>query len=133
MGDASITRVGVILAVGDVDALTTFYTDALGFRVEERYEDPAYATLARGALRLSLAEAGHPAVDLPDVTMTVPLDERRPSAVLVVETEDCEALREHVLARGGRAASAVHRPEWGGARCFVRDPEGTLVELEQPA
>ncbi|WP_431219990.1 VOC family protein [Leifsonia xyli] len=133
MDASAIVRVGVILAAADSGALARFYSDALGFEVEAVYEDPAYVTLTRNGMRLSIAEQGHPAGDLPDVVMTVPARRDRPGAVLVIETDDCEGLRERVLARGAVAASDVHRPEWGGARCFVRDPEGTLIELEQPA
>ena len=50
-----------------------FYRDRLGFEVEAMYDDPPYATLARGA-RLSLAEQGHPAEDRPGVTMAAPPD-----------------------------------------------------------
>jgi predicted enzyme related to lactoylglutathione lyase len=125
--------VGVIFAVADVAAVAEFYETALGFEREVEYDEPAYVTLTKCGVRLSIAEQGHPAADLPDLTMTVPGDRHRPSAMLVIETDDCEALRSVALAKGARPASEVFRPPWGGARCFIADPEGNVIEIEQLA
>lgn len=133
MEENPLHRIGVILAVSDVEATTAFYRDVLGFAVDEVFEDPAYAILSRGSMRLSLAEAGHPADDLPAYEMTVPHDHHRPSAMLVIETDDCAALTAEAQANGARLVSDVYRPPWGGARAFVSDPEGNLIEFEQPA
>lgn len=133
MPDKTLLRIGVILAVRDVAACAAFYQRVLNFDLDAMYDAPAYATLTRGSMRLSLAEQGHAAADLPDHTMTAPVDDLRPSAMLVVETEDCAALTEDVRARGARVVAEVFRPPWGGARSFISDPEGNLIELEQPA
>lgn len=127
------TRIGVILAAREVPPLVDFYRDVLGFEVEAVFEGPAYAILSRNGIRLSIAEQGHPADDLPDYTMTVVADRARPAGMLVIETEDCDALLAEVRERGARVASEVYRPAWGGARAFVADPEGNLIELEQLA
>lgn len=133
MPEKALLRIGVVLAVRDVAACAAFYQQVLNFDIDTLYEAPAYATLTRGSMRLSLAEQNHVADDLPAYTMTVPADAHRPSAMLVVETEDCAALTEDVRARGARIVSEVFRPPWGGARSFLSDPEGNLIELEQPA
>ncbi len=133
MTDRHLSRIGVILAVADVATVTDFYRDVLAFTVDTVYDDPAYATLSRGSVRLSLAEAGHPAEDLPDYEMTTIPDPHRPFAMLVIETDDCAALTAEVRGRGARIVSEVFRPPWGGARSFISDPEGNLIELEEPA
>ena len=36
-------------------------------------------------------------------------------------------------ARGAEMLAPPYSPPWGGHRFFVRDPDGYLVEVEQPA
>ncbi|MDI2098598.1 VOC family protein [Ruicaihuangia caeni] len=130
MPPISANRAGVILAVDDVAALTDFYTTHLGFTVEAQYESPAYTTLVNGATRLSLAEQGHPANDLPGFTMTVLPQGPTPNHCLVLEVDDCDAAYEQLRSAGVEVRSEVFRPPWGGARFFLTDPEGNLIELE---
>ena len=74
MSGFPVTRIGVILAVSDVDRSVAFYRDLLGFEVDALYDDPPYATLSRDGVRLSLAEQGHPAPDRPGTTLRPPAD-----------------------------------------------------------
>jgi catechol 2,3-dioxygenase-like lactoylglutathione lyase family enzyme len=126
-------RVGTILAVADVDRSLAFYRDRLGFTVEAEYDDPPYATLELAGTRLSLAEQGHPAEDRPGVTMVVPEDPSRLPAMLVLEVDDCRGAYERLRQEGVGFLADPYSPPWGGSRCFARDPDGYLVELEQPA
>jgi len=132
-GAFEIRRPGVILAVADVDRSVAFYRDSLKFEVEARFDAPAYAILTYGGFRLSLAEQGHEAGDLLAVVPTAQADANRPAAMLVLEVADCAAAREELSARGVHFASEVFRPPWGGARCFARDHDGYLIELEELA
>jgi len=127
------TRAGVILAVADVDRSVAFYRDAIGFGVEARYDDPPYATLALAGTRLSLAEQGHPAEDRPGVELAAPADPSRVDAVLVVEVEDARAEHARLGAQGVRFLAEPYEAPWGGCRFFCIDPDGYLVEIEQPA
>jgi catechol 2,3-dioxygenase-like lactoylglutathione lyase family enzyme len=126
-------RAGAILAVRDVDASIAFYRDHLGFTVEATYDDPPYATLELAGTRLSLAEQGHAADDRPGVAMTAPADPARADVVLVVEVDDARAEHARLAARGVRFLAEPYEPPWGGCRFFCVDPDGFLVEIEQPA
>jgi catechol 2,3-dioxygenase-like lactoylglutathione lyase family enzyme len=128
-----IERAGVILAVADVDRSLAFYRDLLGFAVDALYDDPPYASLSRAGMRLSLAEQGHPAEDRPGVSMSAPADPAVADAVLVLEVADCLAVHEELVARGAPMLAPPYSPPWGGHRFFVRDPDGFLLEVEQPA
>jgi catechol 2,3-dioxygenase-like lactoylglutathione lyase family enzyme len=127
-----VTRVGTILAVADVDRSLAFYRDHLGFLVDALYDDPPYATLKRNGVRLSLAEQGHPAPDRPGVTMVALEDASRLPVVLVLEVEDAAAIHAALVAEGARLLAEPYAPPWGGLRFFVVDPDGYLVEIEQP-
>jgi len=133
MSDFAVTRVGTILAVAEVDRSVAFYRDHLGFEVEARYEDPPYATLTREGVRLSFAEQGHPAEDRPGVAMVAPDDRSRLSLVLVLEVEDAAAIHAALLTDDVSILAPPFSPPWGGLRFFVVDPDGYLVEIEQPA
>lgn len=133
MATFPVQRVGTILAVANVERSVEFYTERLGFRLEARYDDPPYATLERGGTRLSLAEQGHPAPDRPGVTMIAPPDPSRLPVVLVLEVDDARAVEAHLTAQGAALLADPYEPPWGGCRFFVADPDGYLVEVEQPA
>jgi catechol 2,3-dioxygenase-like lactoylglutathione lyase family enzyme len=126
-------RAGAILAVVDVERSVAFYRDAIGFEVEALYDDPPYATLALAATRLSLAEQGHPAEDRPGVEMRTTEDPARADVVLVVEVTDARAEYERLGGLGVRFLADPFEPPWGGCRFFCVDPDGYLVEIEQPA
>jgi catechol 2,3-dioxygenase-like lactoylglutathione lyase family enzyme len=132
MASFPIRRVGTILAVWDVDRSVAFYTERLGFSVDALYDDPPYATLTRAGVRLSLAEQDHPAPDRPGITMIVPEDPTRLPVVLVLEVDDAQAVHDQLIAEGTRLLAQPYAPPWGGLRFFVVDPDGYLVEIEQP-
>jgi lactoylglutathione lyase len=127
------TRAGAILAVRDVAASIAFYRDVVGFTVEAEYDDPPYATLTLAGMRLSLAEQGHASEDRPGVAMTATTDPSNAAVVLVVEVEDARAAYARMQAGGVPLLAEPFAPPWGGCRYFCSDPDGYLVEIEQPA
>ena len=128
-----VHRAGVILAVSDFARSVAFYRDRLGFEVEATYDDPPYATLVRAGTRLSLAEQGHPADDRPGVAMVAPHDRSELAAILVLEVADCLAAYRDLRNAGVQFLAEPFSPPWGGHRCFAIDPDGNLIELEEPA
>jgi catechol 2,3-dioxygenase-like lactoylglutathione lyase family enzyme len=128
-----VTRAGAILAVSDFETSMGFYRDLLGFDVEAVYDDPPYATLIQAGARLSLAEQGHSAEDRPDVMMCAPEDRSRLAAILVLEVPDCLGAYASLRDAGVAFLAEPYSPPWGGHRCFAIDPDGNLVELEEPA
>jgi catechol 2,3-dioxygenase-like lactoylglutathione lyase family enzyme len=128
-----ITRAGTILTVSDFPASLRFYRDQLGLTEVALYDDPPYATLTAAGARISLAEQGHPAPDLPGVSMVPSADPNRVNVVLVLEVADADLAREALAARGVPFLAETYRPPWGGSRFFCVDPDGYLVEIEQLA
>ena len=84
------------------------------------------------ANRVYLFTESAPTEDKPDVWL-VPQEERgRGSVILVLRVDDCDAAYEEVRDRGGEFLTPPATPPWGGQRCFLHDPDGYVVELEQP-
>jgi lactoylglutathione lyase len=133
MASFEVTRAGAILAVSDFERSLAFYRDTLGLEVEALYDEPPYATLVSAGARLSLAEQGHPAEDRPGVTMTAPEDALRANVVIVLEVEDALAVYRELGRSGTQFLAEPYEPPWGGCRFFCVDPDGYLVEIEQPA
>jgi catechol 2,3-dioxygenase-like lactoylglutathione lyase family enzyme len=133
MASFRVTRAGAILAVSDFEGSLAFYRDTLGLEAEAVYDDPPYATLTAAGARISLAEQGHPADDRPGVTMSAPPDPSRANVVLVLEVADARAVYELLESEGVRFLAPPFEPPWGGCRFFCVDPDGYLVEIEQPA
>jgi catechol 2,3-dioxygenase-like lactoylglutathione lyase family enzyme len=132
MAAPATTRFGTILAVADVERSRPFY-ERLGFTTEATYDDPPYATLSLAGARLSLAEQGHAAEDRPGVALEAPPNRSRMNVVLVLEVADCVSAYRDLSAEGVEFLAEPYSPPWGGHRCFAIDPDGYLVELEQPA
>jgi catechol 2,3-dioxygenase-like lactoylglutathione lyase family enzyme len=129
----NVARAGAILAVAGFERSLAFYRDLIGFEVDAMYDDPPYATLTLAGMRLSLAEQGHSAEDRPGVTMTAPEDPAHATVVLVVEVDNARAVYAELEGKGARFLTEPYEPPWGGCRFFCVDPDGYLVEIEQPA
>jgi catechol 2,3-dioxygenase-like lactoylglutathione lyase family enzyme len=65
--------------------------------------------------------------------MTTPADPARANVMLVLEVPDADVARKALEARRVRFLAETYRPPWGGSRFFCVDPDGYLVEIEQPA
>jgi catechol 2,3-dioxygenase-like lactoylglutathione lyase family enzyme len=53
--------------------------------------------------------------------------------LLVLEVENCMTAFHDLRDAGVEFLAEPYSPPWGGHRCFAVDPDGYLVELEQPA
>jgi catechol 2,3-dioxygenase-like lactoylglutathione lyase family enzyme len=108
------------LAVADVDRSVRFYRDMLGFEArppEGEHGFPAAVELVLGQARIQIGVS--------DAAWDSTGEKRpRGSAILFFETADVAALRDAVLARGGKP-SELERVNWIKLRMFeIRDPDG---------
>jgi catechol 2,3-dioxygenase-like lactoylglutathione lyase family enzyme len=113
--------------VGNVDEALVFYTDRLGFELEQRM-GPAFAIVARDGLELWLSGPQTSAAQpMPDGREPEPGGWNR----LVLTVDDLEA-----TVAGLRDAGATFRNEIvtgpGGKQVLVEDPAGNVVELFEP-
>jgi catechol 2,3-dioxygenase-like lactoylglutathione lyase family enzyme len=79
---------------------------------------------------LLLVSGGGPTPDKPTVVFRPPPDADQVSHAMTLRVADCRAAYEALRERG--AAFLTPPYDWGGEiRCFLRDPDGHLVELSQ--
>ena len=67
------------------------------------------------------------------MSMVAPPDTSRLAAILVLEVTDCVGAHRELSAAGAPFLAEPYSPPWGGHRCFAVDPDGNLIELEEPA
>lgn len=110
--------------VTDVDPALAFYTQHLGFEVENRM-GPPFAILKRGDLRMWLSGPGTSAArDMPDGRTPEPGGWNR----VVVEVDDIEETVTRLKAAGLKFRNDIVRGP-GGAQILAEDPSGNPVEL----
>jgi catechol 2,3-dioxygenase-like lactoylglutathione lyase family enzyme len=128
--DGQVVDTATMLAVRDLRRSVAFYRDSLGFAVKLRRA--TIALLERDGLRLYLVTESPPTADRPGVTLAPPPDPERTSVNLVLRVRDARRAHAELERRGVLFLAPPTAPPWGGLRCFTRDPDGYLIEIEQP-
>jgi catechol 2,3-dioxygenase-like lactoylglutathione lyase family enzyme len=113
----SIRRAMPVVRAGDLDASRAFYVDFLGF---------APAMDETGFLMLRSPST-------PTTQLIVATDEAHDREVLrvdiSVEVEDVEGAHAEAVRRGLEIVYPLTDEPWGIRRFFVRDPDGTVVNV----
>ena len=115
------------LVVADQDRSREFYRTVFGGQVLlER--DPVIMKIANTWLILNVG--GGPTDDKPTVTLETPRDPNRTSAFLNVRVADIHQIYKEWSARG---AEFLTEPKDHGQeiRCYMKDPDGHLIEVGQ--
>ncbi len=115
------------LVTSDVDRSRHFYADVLGGEVLKEGA-PTIIALANGWIIINVG--GGPTDDKPTVTLGPPTDPDRVSSFLNIRVADIHSVYEQWHARG---AEFLTPPTDRGQelRCYMRDPDGHLIEVGQ--
>ncbi|MEV4755927.1 VOC family protein [Micromonospora sp. NPDC049559] len=116
-----------LLIVRDVDRSREFYERVLGAEcVRERM--PAVLRFHNSYIVINTE--GGPTDDKPDVQARAPRDAGTLSSAMNIRVTDVRAVYEQWRARGGEFLT---EPKDHGVeiRCYLRDPDGYLIELGQ--
>jgi catechol 2,3-dioxygenase-like lactoylglutathione lyase family enzyme len=124
--DVALTH---ILVVSDPGRSRDFWVGVLGAELYREYGGTSVVLRFAGTWLL-LVSGGGPTTDKPTVTFAAPADADQVSHAMTLRVADCQAAYEALLSRGATFLTPPH--DWGGEiRCFLRDPDGHLVELSQ--
>lgn len=114
--------------VEDVDAAVAFYTQKLGFELEQQF-GPNMAILRHDDLTLWVAGPGASASrPMPDGRKPAPGGWNR----FVLEVKDLPGLVEQMRQQGARFRNDIVKGP-GGQQILCEDPSGNVIELFQPA
>jgi catechol 2,3-dioxygenase-like lactoylglutathione lyase family enzyme len=118
-----------LLVVRDVARSSRFYREVLGAEPYREYGGNS-AVLRFLGCWLLLVTGGPPTEDKPSVSFAPPPDPDLVSRAWTIRVNDCQRAYEVLRARG---ASFLTPPVRHGqeTRCFLRDPDGHLIELSE--
>jgi catechol 2,3-dioxygenase-like lactoylglutathione lyase family enzyme len=111
----------------DVGRSKRFYTEVLGGETVMDGE-PSMVALANGWIIINVG--GGPTEDKPTVTLETPPDPNRTSSFLNIRVADIEAVYADWSERGAEFLTPPQDRQ-DEIRCYVRDPDGHLIEVGQ--
>ena len=111
----------------DVERSRRFYSDVLGGETV-RSGEPAIVALANSWIIINVG--GGPTDDKPTVTLQTPPDPDLASSFLNIRVADIGAVYEEWSARGAHFLTPP-RQHATETRCYIRDPDGHLIEVGQ--
>ena len=111
----------------DVERSCHFYSQVLGGTLI-RSGEPSYVALANSWIIINVG--GGPTDDKPTVTLETPPDPDRASSFLNIRVSDIQAVYAEWSERGAQFLTPPkqHQSE---LRCYMRDPDGYLIEVGQ--
>jgi catechol 2,3-dioxygenase-like lactoylglutathione lyase family enzyme len=119
------------LTVADVERSLRFYETVFEGRVLSRGDSsgaPGYIPIANTWLLVN--PGGGPTPDKPTVTLSVPPDPNRISSFMNIRVADIQACYELWRGRGAEFITEP-KPKYGETRCYIRDPDGYIIEVGQ--
>ena len=122
--------VAYFLTVADIERSARFYETVFGGRVLSKGDKsgaPGYIQIANMWLLVNVG--GGPTPDKPTVTLSVP-DPTRINSFMNIRVADIQACYALWKSRG---AEFLTEPleKYGEWRCYIRDPDGYLIEVGQ--
>ncbi len=119
------------LTVADVDRSLRFYETVFGSRILSRGDSrgaPGYIQIANTWLIVNVG--GGPTTDKPSVTLRAPPDPDAVSSFMNIRVADIQACYELWRKRGAEFITEP-KDKYGETRCYIRDPDGYIIEVGQ--
>ena len=118
------------LTVADVDRSARFYEEVFDGRILSKGDTegaPAYLQIANTWLLVN--PGGGPTPDKPTVTLSVPNPDKI-SSFMNIRVADIQACYKLWKSRGAEFLTEPI-PKYGEIRCYIRDPDGYIIEVGQ--
>src|ERR1700734_3572841 len=118
------------LTVADIDRSARWYAKVFDGRVLSSGDSsgaPAYIQIANTWLLVNVG--GGPTPDKPTVTLSVP-DPDHINSFMNIRVADIHACYELWKSRGAEVITEPI-PKYGEIRCYIRDPDGYIIEVGQ--
>ncbi|HTT85111.1 MAG TPA: VOC family protein [Rhizomicrobium sp.] len=119
------------LTVADMERSARFYEKVFDGRILSRGDAegaPVYIRIANTWLLLNVG--GGPTPDKPTVTLSVPPDPDRISSFMNIRVADIQACYKLWKSRGAEFITEP-KDKYGETRCYIRDPDGYIIEVGQ--
>jgi catechol 2,3-dioxygenase-like lactoylglutathione lyase family enzyme len=117
------------LTVADVERSARYYEKVFGARILSLGDGNAPAYLQLANIWMILNVGGGPTPDKPTVTLSVP-DPNHINSFMNFRVADIQACYD-LWKRRGAAFITEPIPKYGEIRCYIRDPDGYIIEVGQ--
>ena len=117
------------LTVADVERSARYYEKVFGARILTMGDGNAPAYLQLANIWMILNVGGGPTPDKPTVTLSVP-DPNHINSFMNFRVADIQACYELWKSRGAEFITEPI-PKYGEIRCYIRDPDGYIIEVGQ--
>ena len=119
------------ITVADVERSLRFYEKVFGGHIVSRGDSkgaPGFIQIANTWLIVYFG--GGPTPDKPTVTLSVPPDPDAVSSFMNIRVADIHVCYELWRSRGAVFITEP-KPKYGETRCYIRDPDGYIIEVGQ--
>ena len=113
------------LTVADIERSARFYETFFGGRILSTGA-PGYIQIANTWLIINVG--GGPTPDKPTVTLSVPADPDSVNSFMNIRVKDIHACYELWRNRGAHFITGP-KEKYGETRCYIRDPDGYIIEV----
>jgi catechol 2,3-dioxygenase-like lactoylglutathione lyase family enzyme len=117
------------LTVADIARSARYYEKVFGARILSLGDGNAPGYLQLANIWMILNVGGGPTPDKPTVTLSVP-DPNHINSFMNFRVADIQACYELWKSRGAEFITAPI-PKYGETRCYIRDPDGYIIEVGQ--
>jgi catechol 2,3-dioxygenase-like lactoylglutathione lyase family enzyme len=117
------------LTVADIERSARYYEKVFGARILSLGDGNAPAYLQLANIWMILNVGGGPTADKPTVTLSVP-DPNHINSFMNLRVADIQACYELWTSRGAEFLTKPI-PKYGEIRCYIRDPDGYIIEVGQ--
>ncbi|HEY2677314.1 MAG TPA: VOC family protein [Steroidobacteraceae bacterium] len=119
------------ITVADIDRSARFYEKVFGARILSKGDSKG----ASGHIQIAntwliVNVGGGPTPDKPTVTLSVLADPDKISSFMNIRVADIQACYELWKSRGAEFITKPI-PKYGETRCYMRDPDGYIIEIGQ--
>jgi predicted enzyme related to lactoylglutathione lyase len=119
------------IVVADMERSARFYEKVFGARILSGGDSkgaPSYMQIANTWLIVNVG--GGPTPDKPSTTLSVPANPDLVSSFMNIRVADIQACYELWKSRGAEFITEP-KPKYGETRCYIRDPDGYIIEVGQ--
>jgi len=119
------------ITVADIDRSLNFYEKVFGGRILSRGDKegaPGYIQIANTWLIVNVG--GGPTPDKPTVILSVLADPNKVDSFMNVRVADIQACYRLWKSRGAQFITEP-KDKYGETRCYIRDPDGYIIEVGQ--
>jgi predicted enzyme related to lactoylglutathione lyase len=123
--------IALFITVADIQRSVEFYAKVFGAKILSKGDTegaPGYVQIANTWLIVN--PGGGPTPDKPTVTLSVPPNPDAVSSFMNIRVADIQACYKEWKERGAEFITPPI-PKYGETRCYIRDPDGYIIEVGQ--